>query len=128
MGEKLILDGFEIRNRCPGFVLPGAELPRPPAGMDITACVLGSLLGLEMETCQGATATGQGGEKGCLSLMSEEAGMKRKGKVWKLSADEVTGEIYIFLMLFHWRRQWHPTPVLLPGKSHGRRGLVGCSP
>ena len=27
-----------------------------------------------------------------------------------------------------WRRQWHPTPVLLPGKSHRRRGLVGCSP
>ena len=27
-----------------------------------------------------------------------------------------------------WRRQWHPTPVLLPGKSHGWRGLVGCCP
>ena len=26
------------------------------------------------------------------------------------------------------RRQWHPTPVLLPGKSHGRRSLVGSSP
>ena len=26
------------------------------------------------------------------------------------------------------RRQWHPTPVLLPGKAHGRRSLVGCSP
>ena len=26
------------------------------------------------------------------------------------------------------RRQWQPTPVLLPGKSHGRRRLVGCSP
>ena len=26
------------------------------------------------------------------------------------------------------RRQWHPTPVLLPGKSQGRRSLVGCSP
>ena len=26
------------------------------------------------------------------------------------------------------RRQWHPTPVLLPGKSHGRRSLLGCSP
>ena len=26
------------------------------------------------------------------------------------------------------RRQWHPTPVLLPGKSHGRRSLVGYSP
>ena len=26
------------------------------------------------------------------------------------------------------RRQWHSTPVLLPGKSHGWRSLVGCSP
>ena len=26
------------------------------------------------------------------------------------------------------RRQWHPTPALLPGKSHGRRSMVGCSP
>ena len=26
------------------------------------------------------------------------------------------------------RRQWHPTPVLLPGKSHGWRSLEGCSP
>ena len=26
------------------------------------------------------------------------------------------------------RRQWHPTPGLLPGKSHGRRSLVGCCP
>ena len=25
------------------------------------------------------------------------------------------------------RRPWHPTPVLLPGKSHGRRSLIGCS-
>ena len=28
----------------------------------------------------------------------------------------------------YWRRRWHPTPVLLPGKSHGWRSLVGCSP
>ena len=28
---------------------------------------------------------------------------------------------------FFQRRQWHPTPVLLPGKSHGQRSLVGCS-
>ena len=26
------------------------------------------------------------------------------------------------------RRQWHPTPVPLPGKSHGWRSLVACSP
>ena len=31
--------------------------------------------------------------------------------------------------IFHRTRgQWHPTPVLLPGKSHGWRSLVGCSP
>ena len=33
-----------------------------------------------------------------------------------------------FSRTWGWRRQWHPTPVLLPGKSHGRRSLVGCSP
>ena len=35
------------------------------------------------------------------------------------------------IILYHsaiWRRQWHPTPVLLPGKSHGWRSLVGHSP
>ena len=31
-------------------------------------------------------------------------------------------------LTFWGSRQWHPTPVLLPGKSHGRRSLVGCSP
>ena len=31
-------------------------------------------------------------------------------------------------MAWEWRRRWHPTPVLLPGKSHWRRSLVGCSP
>ena len=29
---------------------------------------------------------------------------------------------------FQGRRKWHPTPALLPGRSHGRRSLVGCSP
>ena len=27
-----------------------------------------------------------------------------------------------------WRRKWQPTPVLLPGESHGGRSLVGYSP
>ena len=26
------------------------------------------------------------------------------------------------------KRQWHPTPVLLPGEYHGQKSLVGCSP
>ena len=32
------------------------------------------------------------------------------------------------LLWYKARRQWHPTPVFLPGKSHGWRSLVGCSP
>ena len=32
------------------------------------------------------------------------------------------------MLIIPYPRQWHPTPVLLPGKSHGRRRLVGCSP
>ena len=39
---------------------------------------------------------------------------------------------YFTFMLWYYltsrRRQWHPTPVLLPGKSHGQRSLVGISP
>ena len=27
-----------------------------------------------------------------------------------------------------WRRKWQPTPVPMPGKSHGQRCLAGCSP
>ena len=38
-----------------------------------------------------------------------------------------TGAIWEALA-FHRRRQWHPTPVLLPGKSQGRRSLLGCGP
>ena len=38
-------------------------------------------------------------------------------------------QLFDFLIsVYTQRRQWHPTPVLLPGKSHGLRSLVGCSP
>ena len=38
------------------------------------------------------------------------------------------GLSYMAFTMLSWRRQWHPTPVLLPGKSHGQRSLVGCRP
>ena len=34
----------------------------------------------------------------------------------------------LVISITSWRRQWQPTPVLLSGKSHGWRSLVGCSP
>ena len=40
----------------------------------------------------------------------------------------IPGFRFYMKVAYNWRRQWHPTPVLLPGKSHGWRSLVGCSP
>ena len=37
-------------------------------------------------------------------------------------------DLFKYSLSIRQRRQWHPTPVLLPGKSHGRRSLEGCSP
>ena len=39
-----------------------------------------------------------------------------------------TSRVILKKILFFKECQWHPTPVLLPGKSHGWRSLVGCSP
>ena len=36
--------------------------------------------------------------------------------------------LHSFLVCIVFYTSLHPTPVLLPGKSHGRRSLVGCSP
>ena len=40
----------------------------------------------------------------------------------------INWKIWTDICTLLWRRQWHPIPVLLPGKSHGWRSLVGCSP
>ena len=56
--------------------------------------------------------------------------MKYRGQTWfpvgegvsKIGAEEKIKDYYGII----WRRQWHHTPVLLPGKSHGWRSLVGC--
>ena len=53
------------------------------------------------------------------------------GRLQSMGSCRVGQDLVTTLSLFtfmHWRRQWQPTPVLLPGKSHGRRNLVGCSP
>ena len=50
--------------------------------------------------------------------------LKRKHILFLLNLNE-----YLTSCIVHpWRRQWQPIPVLLPGKSHGWRSLVGCSP
>ena len=37
-------------------------------------------------------------------------------------------DLFSLSTFMHGRSKWQPTPVFLPGESHGRRSLVGCSP
>ena len=53
------------------------------------------------------------------SLMTQM--VKRLSAVWKTRFDPWVGKI-------PWRRKWQPTPVFLPGKSHGQQSLAGYSP
>ena len=40
----------------------------------------------------------------------------------------LVGYLFYMMSCVYWRMQWQPTPVLLPGKSHGWKSLVGCGP
>ena len=51
------------------------------------------------------------------------------GRLWSMGSRRVGHDWATSLSLFtfmHWRRQWQPTPVFLPGESQGRGSLVGC--
>ena len=50
------------------------------------------------------------------------------GKTIALTRQTFVGKVMSLLFNMLPRRQWQPTPVLLPGKFHGRRSLEGCSP
>ena len=54
-----------------------------------------------------------------------------RNQLQDLGQEEATHVFFLLcvrLMTSTQRRHWHPTPVLLPGKSHGWKRLVGCSP
>ena len=58
-------------------------------------------------------------------------GCSSRNKAHKTKWDQMMSLVFgnkTHLQVIGRRRQWHPTPVLLPGKSHGQKSLVGCSP
>ena len=56
--------------------------------------------------------------------MDEEPGGPQSMGSLRVGQDSATSlSLFTFL---HWRRQWQPTPVFLPGESQGRGSLVGC--
>ena len=55
--------------------------------------------------------------------MEEPGGLQSMGSL-RVGQDSATSlSLFTFL---HWRRQWQPTPVFLPGESQGWGSLVGC--
>ena len=48
--------------------------------------------------------------------------------VENLPANAGDSRFDLWIAKIPWRRKWQPTPVFLPGKSHGQRSLVGYSP
>ena len=57
--------------------------------------------------------------------------MEEPGRLQSMGSLRVRDDSATSLSLstfMHWRRKWQPTPVFLPGESHGWRSQVGCSP
>ena len=49
------------------------------------------------------------------------------GRLQSMGLQRVRHDWSDFIFTFmHWRRKWHPTPVVLPGESQGWRSLLGC--
>ena len=59
-------------------------------------------------------------------LWMEEPGRLQSMGSLRVGHDRATSLSSVTFM--HWRRKWQPTPVFLPGESHGQRSLVGYSP
>ena len=61
----------------------------------------------------------------CLEIpwMEEPGGPQSMGSL-RVGQDSAT--LLSLFTFLHWRRQWQPTPVFLPGESQGRGSLVGC--
>ena len=72
----------------------------------------------------------------CISTSTTNPGQKYLGKEKKKSESSKrqnlnplpSGNYLYSTYLVWWRRKWQPTPVFLPGESHGQRSLVGYSP
>ena len=55
--------------------------------------------------------------------MEEPGGLQSMGSL-RVGHDWVTSlSLFTFM---HWRREWQPTPIFLPGESQGQGSLVGC--
>ena len=66
--------------------------------------------------------------QGIFGAVRAQPPSRHKAEVWAAGKWSVTEGLLGQPRERELRRQWHPTPVFLPGKSHGWRSLEGCSP
>ena len=132
----LILGEAHDRGGMFSTMLMKGELVPPP--LPILLVPEGAVCSLLPPQARGGLA-GARGDRGKTREAAQGEGREErrpgKGPHWeasKLTLLKVSTNNHPLLPFENWpllrRRQWHPTPVLLPGKSHGQRSLVGCSP
>ena len=96
--------------------------PRPLYSSVLYTIPLGHF-GLPCGSTAGKESTCGSGDLGSIPGLGRSPG---EGKDYPCQYSGL--ENYMDCIVSPQRRQWHPTPVLLPGKSHGWRTLVGRSP
>ena len=89
-----------------------------PPLLSIPAVVNLSMCGTSTPSCTRSTRTELGLKPFCKSD-KESACQCRNCRRWEFNP---------WGRKIPWRRKWQPTPVLLPGESHGQRSLSGYSP
>ena len=64
--------------------------------------------------------------RNCMDV-SKNTSLVAHGKESSSNAGDTRPLLDSWVGTIPWRRKWQPTPVFLPGESHGQRSLVGCS-
>jgi len=118
-------------NKCPssqiyGFSSSDAwmwELDHKESGAQKNWCFWTLLLKTLESPLDYKVEKGMAPHSSTLAWTEEPGGLQSMGSL-RVGHDWVTSlSLFTFM---HWRRKWQPTPVFLPGESHGQRSLVGC--
>ena len=103
---------------------------RTPQGGDIWSEIYGSFIGLGVEEL--ATEKGEywkfSETRKCLDFPACSVGFPHSSVSKKICLQCRRPGFNSLVGKIPWRRKWQPTPVFLPGESHGQRSLAGYSP
>ena len=96
---------------------------------DLKEPLLGPAFGSSEKHCASGTVWEGASQGPAVTTFKEKVKMEEKNLRTSISLRGfLGGSVVKSVGKILWRRKWQPTPVFLPGKSHGQRSLVGCSP